>query len=132
MVRIISPLRMVAFGLGLSLMTGLGGCTPGFVIDHVPEVIGGEPAGTPARPKTTYQYPAVHDMPPPRAAPTMSESEQIQVEKELQAARDRNEGKVDPDKKAAPAAEKTAKKTTKKKPLDLTKRGQTSGAKTNP
>jgi hypothetical protein len=57
----------------------------------------------------------------------MSEAEQVRLERELQAARDRQEGKVGPKvgpaKKAAPAA--------KNKPADA-KSEQTSGAKTNP
>jgi hypothetical protein len=51
----------------------------------------GVPAGAPARPATPYQYPAVHDMPPPRATAPMNDEEQFRLEKELQAVRDRQE-----------------------------------------
>jgi hypothetical protein len=51
----------------------------------------GVPAGAPARPVTPYQYPAVHDMPPPRAIAPMNDEEQFRLEKELQAVRDRQE-----------------------------------------
>ena len=60
------------------------------------------PAGTPDRPVTPYTYPAVHDMPPERAAPMMSEEQQERLESDLVAARNRQGG--------APASKPAAKK----------------------
>lgn len=123
MLRAFHPSLFAAFGLAAGLLLGLGGCAPGPVFDRLPESMGGLPAGAPERPKTPYQYPAVHDMPPPRANPTMNATDQIKLEKELQAARDRLESKAESGKKAAPTA--------KKKPAGANNK-QTSGAKTNP
>ena len=106
----------------LTMAVALAGCTPGPMIDRLPDSVG-LPAGAPPRPATPYQYPAVHDMPPPRSTKTMSEEEQVRLEKELQAVRDRQEGRTGPAKKGASAA--------KKKPADA-KSGQSGGARGNP
>ena len=50
------------------------------------------PTGTPERPAVPYTYPAVHDMPPDRAAPMMTEEQQQKAEAELVAARTRQGG----------------------------------------
>ena len=63
------------------------------MIDRLPEELGGLPAGTPARPATPYQYPAVHDMPPPARPTPMSEEEQVKLEKDLATIRDRQEAR---------------------------------------
>jgi hypothetical protein len=47
-------------------------------------------------------------MPPPRATKTMSDEEQFKLEKELTAARNRQEGRPAPRKKIAPAADDNA------------------------
>ena len=112
---------MVVFGLTIVLSLGVGGCASGGMADQLPAALGGEPAGLPARPKTEYQYPAVHDMPPNRATAPLSDTDQSRLEKELQTARDRQEALYGS--APAPAA--------KKKPGEA-KNGQTSGAKTNP
>ncbi len=115
-------LKVFAVALGVSL--GLGGCASGGMLDQLPTSLGGEPAGVPARPKDNqYQFPAVHDMPPARATAPLGESEQFKLEKELRAARDRQERLYGSAPKPEPAA--------KKKPAEP-KNGQTSGAKTNP
>lgn len=105
------------------LALALAGCTPGPMIDRLPEGVGGLPAGAPARPAAPYQFPAVHDMPAPRSAKPLSEEEQFRLEKELQATRDRQEGREAQGPKAA--------ETAKKKP-PAPKTGQNTGAKTNP
>lgn len=120
-----SPVLAV-FGLSLVLSLGLGGCASGGMLEQLPPALGGEPAGLPAKPKTDYQYPAVHDMPPDRASTPMSDTEQVRLEKELQAARDKQEAEYGAAPDAAPPAP-----TSKKKPA-AAKTGQTSGAKTNP
>ena len=78
----------------------LAGCSSAF--DKVPSELGGLPAGAPTRPDAPYVYPAVHDMPPPRAEPTMSVEQQQKVEDDLRATRDRQE-------QAKPAAEPKSK-----------------------
>ena len=65
------------------LAAGLSGCSPGPMIDKIPTDIMGLPAGTPMRPDTPYNYPAVHDMPPDRASVPMSDEEQLRLEKDL-------------------------------------------------
>jgi hypothetical protein len=124
-----------------AIAASLTGCSAGTLGDastslgeklkSMPESLGGLPPDTPKAPAMPYQYPAVHDMPPPRAAEPMSEEQQYRLEKELNAARDRQEA-------ANPAAEKpaqAAKKTAKKKPAPA-QNGQNAGAntgtKTNP
>lgn len=113
--------------LGASLLAfGLAGCSGEPVIDQLPESLGGLPAGAPARPTTAYQYPAVHDMPPPRTSKPLSEEEQVKLEKDLQATRERTASQGDKgkqgDKGAAPA---------KKKPA-AAKTGRDTGIKTHP
>jgi len=108
---------------GITLAAVLAGCSLGPIVDRLPTEVGGLPASSPARPVEPYQYPAVHDMPPDRPTTPLSEEEQVRMEKDLQAARDRQEGR-----------EATAKKLvspTKKQPAtanDL----PPAGAKTNP
>jgi hypothetical protein len=129
MVRTFPAAILAAFGLA----GALAGCAPGPMIDRLPADMG-LPAAAPARPATPYQYPAVHDMPPARATPTMSEEEQLKLEGDLAATRDRQEGREAPAKKAAPpalknkaatvaivppAGAKTAAPASKKKPADV-------------
>jgi hypothetical protein len=86
----------------LAAMFTLAACAPGSMVDGLPSGIG-LPAGTPARPAAPYQYPAVHDMPPSREAPTMSAEQQDKLEKELTGLRERQEAS---EKKASPPAKK--------------------------
>ncbi len=106
----------------VALALALSGCASGPMIDGMPSSMG-LPAEAPARPATAYEYPAVHDMPPARTIRTMTEEQQIKLEKELTAVRDQQE-----------AHEGTGKKTaqpTKKKPAAAND-GEAAGAKTNP
>jgi len=117
--------RPVLAALGLAGL--LCGCVPGAMIDKMPGEMG-LPAGTPERPATPYVYPAVHDMPPPRETPPMTEEQQVKLEKDLTAARERQETRE----KAAEVPEQRPKKkksTTVKKDTDATAKD---GAKTNP
>jgi hypothetical protein len=124
--------RTVA-GAGL-LGLALAGCVPASMIDRVPGAVGGLPAGAPQRPENPYQFPAVHDMPPARAAKPLNEEDQVRLEQDLAAVRDRQAGEVakgdkgDPD-EAAPAAKPATKPAAKKKPADA-KTGQNAGANT--
>lgn len=104
----------LAAGVCHLCLLGLSGCSPGPMIDRLPADIG-VPSGAPARPATPYQYPAVHDMPPVRSDRPMTDAEQVRMERELKAVRDRQAGKE------APAA--------KKKPDAAAPKA---GAKTNP
>jgi hypothetical protein len=122
MARALGRSGMAIWGFTLGLAVALAGCSPGPMIDRLPGDMG-LPPGAPARPATPYQYPAVHDMPPPRSTATMTEEEQLKLERELQAVRDRQDGRPSPAKKTAPAP---------KKQSSDGKSGQTSGVKTNP
>jgi hypothetical protein len=123
MARALQSPTLAIFALALTLSMGLGGCASGGMLDQLPAAVGGEPASLPPRPKTEYKFPAVHDMPPERSAAPLSDNEQVRLEKELQAARDRQESLYGSASEAAAVA--------KKKPA-VPKNGQTSGAKTNP
>jgi hypothetical protein len=112
--------RRILTILGLALL--LTGCSTGSLEAQLPAELG-LPADAPARPVTPYDYPAVHDMPHPRAIKPLTEEEQIRLEKDLNALRDRQVGHVPAAKKAAPKA---------KKPPAAANNGQSGGAKTNP
>ncbi len=105
--RVFTGSILAAFGLVAGLSLGLGGCAAGSMGEELPQSMGGLPADAPKAPQTPYKYPAVHDMPPPRATPTMSDADQVRLEHELQATRDRVEGNPG-------AAEKPTKKSNKK------------------
>lgn len=113
-------LSTVLMALGLAGV--LAGCAPGPVIDKLPGDLG-LPADAPARPADAYNYPAVHDMPPPRADPALTDEQQVKVEKELNEVRDRQENRVNEDEKPAPKKKQPAKKPAK---------SENTGAKTNP
>ncbi len=113
----------LAVSLAAGLAAGLGGCASGVMLDQLPASIGGEPAELPAKPAVAYQYPAVHDMPPTRADTPMNDIEQVRLEKELQSARDRQEGLYGQAPKPASGA--------KSRPA-AAKDDQSSGATTNP
>jgi hypothetical protein len=78
----------------------------------LPPSLGGLPADAPPRPDQPYQYPAVHDMPPPRSVKTLNDEELLKLEKDLNAARERQEKAAGAE--AAPAA--AAKAQAKSKP----------------
>ncbi len=130
----------LTLGLTATLSLALGGCASGGMLRNLPPAIGGEPADLPAAPKTPYKYPAVHDMPPPRATKPLSDNEQIRLEKELEAARDSQQNKYrsasEPVKKPAPAAKgKAAKHKAEQGAKNNEVKGDGingAGAKTNP
>src|SRR5262245_39889976 len=68
----------------------LAGCSAGrtFAV-HLPTALGGLPDGNPQRPDTSRAYPAVHDMPPPRATTVLTDAETKKLESDLVAARNR-------------------------------------------
>jgi hypothetical protein len=117
-----------------AVAASLTGCSAGPLaqkLEDMPESLGGLPPDTPKAPAMPYQYPAVHDMPPPRSDQPLSEDQQWRLEKELSAARDRQENaeakENGKDKKDAPLKKKTA-----KKPPAPTQASQNTSAKTNP
>ena len=109
-------LRVILMTAGLA--AALGGCTAASVVEKLPDDMG-LPAGAPARPANAYEYPAVHDMPPPRPEPALSVDQQMKVESELRAVRDRQENRADP----APK---------KKKPAKQPDPDENTGSKTRP
>jgi hypothetical protein len=125
MMRALGCLLLAALSLAI-----MAGCSSSQVFDDLPASVA-LPADAPARPATPYAYPAVHDMPPPRATEPMSAEDQLRLEKELTAVRNRQEGRKPEDEKTLQAAKKNAKKAAKKKPAD-SQNGETAGAKTNP
>jgi hypothetical protein len=98
--------RVVVLAVGLVLPA----CSSTQSFDGLPPSFGGLPTDAPAKPKTPYQYPSVHDMPPPRSVKTLSDEELLNVEKDLTAAREGQEkaaGTV-PTSAPAPAKPKAA------------------------
>jgi hypothetical protein len=57
-------------------------------VSELPTQLGGLPDGAPERPASSPAYPAVHDMPPPRATAVLTEEEKKKVEAELAAIRE--------------------------------------------
>lgn len=114
----------------------LAGCSAGPVGDTLPNALGGLPQGAPARPNVVNrQYPAVHDMPAARATEPLSETDQVKLEKELQAARDRQEAEAKdatPPPAPPPPPPAPAKPAVKKQTDSKTSGAKTSGVKTNP
>ena len=105
----------------------VAGCVPASVFEKLPGDMG-LPAGTPERPTTPYVYPDVHDIPPPRADQPLTEEQQVRLENELNAVRERQEARDG-------SAKKTEQDPKKKKP-EAVKNGEAAGAqdgaKTNP
>ena len=104
-----SPLRLqrnlprralVAAGL-IAAAVALADCGS-TIADRMPTAAGGLPEGSPQRPTTPAAYPAVHDMPPPRATQVLSDADAQKLENDLKATRDRAAAAV----KAAAAADK--------------------------
>jgi hypothetical protein len=94
---------LLALRLSLAALP-LAGCSS--TLASLPLV--GEPADAPKAPADPGSFPAVHDLPPPRADTMMGTAEQAQVEKELAAARERQaaEAAAADAADAAPAARK--------------------------
>jgi hypothetical protein len=84
------------FLLGAAAIPALAGCSPGAVIDRVPTELGGLPSDTPQRSQAPPPYPAVHDIPASRPDPTLSDEDQLRLERELAASRKLQEGLQDP------------------------------------
>jgi hypothetical protein len=117
----------------LALAGALTGCSAGPLVEQLPQSLGGLPPDAPAPPKTNYEYPAVHDMPPPRATEPLSEDQQWKLEHDLKVLRDRQEkqtGTQAPPEQGDKKPAKTAKTKGKNKPA--AESGESTGAKANP
>ncbi len=79
--------------LALPILLALVGCSSGQIMDKMPEGMG-LPSNAPARPAVPYDYPAVHDVPAQRDAPTLTEDQQVKLQRDLAAARDRARGQA--------------------------------------
>src|SRR6266849_5839434 len=83
-------LQGVLLACGLSAV--LAGCGSSSlnnkIVDNMPSAVG-LPDDAPARPEASPAYPAVHDMPPPRATATLSAEEQEKLEHDLASLRTR-------------------------------------------
>ncbi len=79
--------RSSAVAGALLLGLALGGCS--IPVADLPLV--GLPANTPPRPANPGEYPAVHDIPAPRGETVLDQAQQDKLEKELLAARDRQD-----------------------------------------
>ena len=90
-------------------------CAAQSVFGRMPESLGGLPADAPPESKTPYQYPAVHDMPPPRNDKTLSDDQQLDLLNQLENARDRQVKRADEEREAGDDAPKPP-QVTKKKP----------------
>lgn len=122
-----------------AILTGLlSGCSSGGPIgDTLPSSMGGLPQGAPARPNVgSRQFPVIHDMPAARPTTPLSEEDQVKLEKDLQATRDRQAAAAAdaPPPVPAPVAKPpAAKPAAAKKQTDAkASGGKTSGASTNP
>jgi hypothetical protein len=84
-----APRRALAAALAAGAIV-LAGCSAGsMVADHLPNAVGGLPDGTPQRPASSMPYPAVNDLPPPRATTVLTDAETKKLESDLVAARNR-------------------------------------------
>jgi len=59
------------------MAAALAGCSAGQLGDTLPNSMGGLPEGAPARPNTTRQFPAVHDMPAQRPTTPLTAEDQL-------------------------------------------------------
>ncbi len=80
----------LACGLAAASLGGCGSIAEKFSQTVADAPLVGLPKGTPERPVTQATYPAVHDMPPARPA-ALTGAEQIRMEDELVAARNRQQ-----------------------------------------
>jgi hypothetical protein len=90
--------------IALFAAAALAACSSANIADTIPASVGGLPESTPDRPAVPMDYPAVHDMPPARAVPTLTEDEQRRLEADLVAVRDRQEMRTGTTPKKKPPA----------------------------
>lgn len=119
-------LRAAAFACALSL-TACGTISEKMSTTAADNSLIGLPANTPARPEQTPAFPAVHDMPVPRINPMLTSTEQIKMEEDLVAARERLDGTAE-----QKAAEQAAKKAAAEAAAQKAKRAQKGSANAVP
>lgn len=81
--------RVLAIMCFLAAAGLLSSCSASRIADSLPPSLGGLPEGVPERPAVQPEYPAVHDLPPPRADSTLSEAEKKSLKNELITTRER-------------------------------------------
>lgn len=111
--------------VALALASLLSGCTTA-EIDKIPHELGGLPANAPARSAQPPEYPAVHDMPPPRAAALLDAEQQKRLEADLIATRNRQPNQ---EKNIAKEKAKQKAKADKEAKAALTKQNKPKGKK---
>jgi hypothetical protein len=74
------------------------------MLERLPTALGGLPAGAPKPSGVSQQFPAVHDLPPPRGTTPLTDEQQLKLEHELQTLRDEQESKAAADAQADLAA----------------------------
>ena len=67
----------------------LSACSSSRIGDSLPPSLSGLPAGVPERPAVQPDYPAVYDLPPPRADTMLSDAEKKSLKDDLIASRER-------------------------------------------
>jgi len=95
-----APERSILAGFVLAAM--LAGCSQARILEKLPASMGGLPSDAPAAPTKSYKYPAVHDMPAPRATTPLNEEQQQQLKQNLETVRDRQEKRTGTVPKDAP------------------------------
>ena len=75
----------MALVFGATMLTGCGS----IIADHLSTAVGGLPEDGPDRPTKQSNFPAVHDLPPPRASTVLTDAEQKKLEDDLIVARTR-------------------------------------------
>jgi hypothetical protein len=83
----IRPIGWRMASLAVVCTAAMAGASCTTTLSELPSQIGGLPRGTPDRPAAPPVYPAVHDMPPPRATAVLTEEQKKKVEAELAAMR---------------------------------------------
>jgi hypothetical protein len=85
------PARVLALALLLAGAATVSGCSTYTLIDALPQSVGGLPEGAKERPATPQEYPAVHDMPPPRSDTPLNEAEKKRLREDLMKVREETE-----------------------------------------
>lgn len=96
--RLIARRRLASMAAVVALLA-CAGCSTFTDFQTVMRV----PDGTPVRPETPYEFPAVHELPPQRENALLDPAEQERVERELVRMRDRRAAGTPP---ASPAGRK--------------------------
>jgi hypothetical protein len=78
------------------------------MLERLPTALGGLPSGAPEPSAVSQQFPAVHDLPPPRGTTPLTDEQQLKLEQDLQTVRDEQESKAAADAQADCAAPKAA------------------------